>query len=152
MLAVDGKMAMAHAGCREQQPSPTIHIEEQPINSPSSSSHVVDERDTQLHSPSSNGPRDPSQTASTASSASTEHDVASYFEERYPDRQISSELVPSHASSPNSSPDESSSGSPKMFGGILSSINTLYSLPIKQTSRNAELLHFCKLSDEMFLR
>jgi hypothetical protein len=46
--------------------------------------------------------------------------------------------------SPAESPDESPYGSPKMFGGILTSINTLYSLPIKQTSRNAELLHFCK--------
>lgn len=30
------------------------------------------------------------------------------------------------------------------FGGILSEVNSLRALPIEQSSRNSELLHFCE--------
>ncbi|KAE9378640.1 hypothetical protein N431DRAFT_363266 [Stipitochalara longipes BDJ] len=128
----------------EQQPTPTIRVEEHSRRSPSSSSHAVDDLGSQRHSPHSNDPQNLSHpaSASPALSISTDNNVTSYFQEPYPDEQVSGELILSQNSSPDGSPDESPYGSPKMFGGILSSINTLYSLPIKQTSRNAELLHF----------
>ncbi len=80
---------------------------------------------------------------SPAISALIDQDVSNYFLERHSAAEDCSEVVLSSNSNLVQSPDESLSGSPRPFGGILTSINTLYSLPIKQTSRNAELLHFC---------
>lgn len=35
-------------------------------------------------------------------------------------------------------------GSPRTIGGVLSMLNTMHTIPIKTTSRNTELFHFCK--------
>jgi hypothetical protein len=129
--------------CREQQSTPLIHAEEQSGSFSTLDSYAINDFGSRPHFS-----RSPGAQNSSESSESTEQNVTSYFQEPYPDRQMSGELLVSQNSNSISSPDESPyEEGPKMFGGILSSINTLYSLPIKQTSRNAELLHFCKSID-----
>jgi hypothetical protein len=131
---------------RAQDPVPNPQIEEYSRGSLSSSTFEShDPRPQPVSSPS-----DVSQNPSHLSSVSPaiagviDHDGSSYFPSTYTDVGNSSDLVLSSNSTPPKSPNEASYGSPRNFGGILTSINTLYSLPIKQTSRNAELLHFCK--------
>jgi hypothetical protein len=43
-------------------------------------------------------------------------------------------------------------GSPRTFGGVLTAINCLNSLPIKQTPRNAELFHYCKYKNSSIIK
>jgi hypothetical protein len=132
--------------CRAQDPVPSPEIEKYSHGSLSSSiSEKHDPRPQPVSSP-SDGSRNPSHLSSVSPAIAgvIDHDVSSYFPSTYTDVGNSSDLVLSSNSTPPQSPDESSYGSPRNFGGILTAVNTLYSLPIKETSRNAELLHFCK--------
>ena len=43
-------------------------------------------------------------------------------------------------------------GSPRAFGGVLTAINCLNSLPIKQTPRNAELFHYCRYKNSSIIK
>jgi hypothetical protein len=125
---------------------PTLTVGEFSHGTPNSSAAENWSSESQSVSSHSNDvPQMPSHRASTspAISAIIDQDISNYILEPCSGVETNTELVLSPNPSPVQLPDESLSGSPRPFGGILSSINTLYSLPIKQTTRNAELLHFC---------
>jgi len=132
--------------CRAQDPVPSPHIEEYCCESLSSSTpESHDPRPKPVSSP-SDGSQNPSRLSSVSPAIAgvIDRDVSSYFPATYTDVENNSDMLLSSKSTPPQSPDESFYESPRNFGGILTSVNTLYSLPIKQSSRNAELLHFCK--------
>jgi hypothetical protein len=141
--------------CRASGSIPTLVLEEYAHGLPIPTAPELDARGPQsLSSHSNNDSQNPSHRASVspAISAIIHQDVSSYFLETNSSIETSNELVFSSNPSPLPSPDESPYGSPRAFGGILTSVNTLYSLPIKQTSRNAELLHYCMLKTLIYIR
>lgn len=140
--------------CRASGSIPTLVLEEYAHRSLIPTAPELDARGSQsLSSHSNNDSQDLSHRASVSPAISSiiDQDVSRSLLETDSSIETSSELVLSSNSSPLPSPDESPYGGPRAFGGILASVNTLYSLPIKQTSRNAELLHYCMLKAPIYI-